>query len=171
MVITVYYDVLWGTMLSTNTGLKYYCLKVTNCLLHHGSPKCFWRFYFVSFLPSLFLNMVLYQIWHSEPYCIFRCLNFLHIVYLQLVALNAGGQAVLLESIISNLLSFLNDPSPIVRQLCLKGLSSVSHLAQEQVSSVILDGFTILSGGKVAGTRLCQWADIFFFFVCQNIKL
>lgn len=52
--------------------------------------------------------------------------------YAELVALNAGGQAVLLESIVSNLLSCLNDPCPIVRQLCLKGLSSVSHLAQEQ---------------------------------------
>jgi hypothetical protein len=61
---------------------------------------------------------------------------------LQLVSLNAGGQAVLLESIVSNLLSCLTDPSSLVRQLCLKGLSSVSHLAQEQVSFMVLDGFT-----------------------------
>jgi len=52
---------------------------------------------------------------------------------LQLVSLNANGQAVLLESIVNNLLNCLNDPSPTVRQLCLKGLASVSHLAPEQV--------------------------------------
>jgi hypothetical protein len=61
---------------------------------------------------------------------------------LQLVALNAGGQAVLLESIVSNLLSCLNDPSSLIRQLCLKGLSSVSHLEEEQVSFMVFDGFT-----------------------------
>ncbi|XP_069674813.1 maestro heat-like repeat-containing protein family member 1 isoform X2 [Periplaneta americana] len=52
--------------------------------------------------------------------------------YAELVSLNANGQVVLLESIVSNLLNCLNDPSPLVRQLCLKGLASVSHLAQEQ---------------------------------------
>lgn len=61
------------------------------------------------------------------------CSNIFHVVELQLVSLNANGQAVLLESIVSNLLSCLNDPSPVVRQLCLKGLASVSHLAEEQV--------------------------------------
>jgi len=39
---------------------------------------------------------------------------------------------VLLDSIVNNLLNCLNDPSPIVRQLCLKGLSSLSQLPQEQ---------------------------------------
>jgi hypothetical protein len=68
--------------------------------------------------------------------------TFLHIVYLQLVALNAGGQGVLLESIVCNLLNCLNDPSSLVRQLCLKGLSSVSHLEEEQVSFMVFDGFT-----------------------------
>lgn len=92
----------------------------------------------------------------------------LHIVYLQLVSLNAGGQAVLLESIVSNLLSFLNDPSPIVRRLCLKGLSSVSHLAQEQVSCMILDGFA-----NIVRRESCWYSSVsvgsFFFWLFVKI--
>jgi len=44
---------------------------------------------------------------------------------------------VLLDSIVNNLLNCLNDPSPVVRQLCLKGLSSLSQLPQEQVKFLL----------------------------------
>ncbi|KAJ4431384.1 hypothetical protein ANN_19981 [Periplaneta americana] len=53
--------------------------------------------------------------------------------YAELVSLNANGQVVLLESIVSNLLNCLNDPSPLVRQLCLKGLASVSSCTRTGV--------------------------------------
>ncbi|KAJ9596476.1 hypothetical protein L9F63_012515, partial [Diploptera punctata] len=54
--------------------------------------------------------------------------------YAELVSLNANGQAVLLESIISSLLNCLNDPCPVVRRLCLKGLASIPNLAEDQKS-------------------------------------
>ncbi|XP_046989834.1 maestro heat-like repeat-containing protein family member 1 isoform X1 [Schistocerca americana] len=54
--------------------------------------------------------------------------------YAELMAMRGSLQMVLMESIMSNLLNCLADPSPVVRQLCLKGLASLSCWEQEQVN-------------------------------------
>jgi vesicle coat complex subunit len=64
---------------------------------------------------------------------------------------------VLLDSIVNNLLNCLNDPSPVVRQLCLKGLASLSQLSQEQVKFLLyLKSLGTFSEWTVADVQILQ---------------
>uniref|UniRef100_A0A1B6KA60 Maestro heat-like repeat-containing protein family member 1 n=1 Tax=Graphocephala atropunctata TaxID=36148 RepID=A0A1B6KA60_9HEMI len=48
------------------------------------------------------------------------------------VQLQCAGQSVLIDSVLSNLLSSLTDPSALVRRLSLKGLANISYLDSQQ---------------------------------------
>ncbi|XP_068084667.1 maestro heat-like repeat-containing protein family member 1 [Anabrus simplex] len=80
-------------------------------------------------LPKLVTSLNQYGTSSYEPQRITVAAFFAELVHLK-----ANGQIVLLESIVGNLLNCLTDPSPIVRRLCLKGLSAVSQLDGEQRS-------------------------------------
>lgn len=53
---------------------------------------------------------------------------------LQCIQLQCAGQIVLIDSVLSNLLSSMTDPSPRVRRLSLKGLANISYLEPQKVS-------------------------------------
>ncbi|XP_046676920.1 maestro heat-like repeat-containing protein family member 1 isoform X2 [Homalodisca vitripennis] len=50
------------------------------------------------------------------------------------VQMQCAGQSVLIDSVLSNLLSSLTDPSALVRRLSLKGLANISFLDSQQLA-------------------------------------
>ncbi|XP_075211694.1 maestro heat like repeat family protein c11.1 isoform X2 [Lycorma delicatula] len=48
------------------------------------------------------------------------------------VGIQCAGQSALVDGVIQTLMSGLNDTSPLVRRLCLKGLAYISHLEERQ---------------------------------------
>lgn len=76
--------------------------------------------------------------------------------------LQCAGQPVLIDSVLSTLLTSLNDPAALVRRLSLKGLANISYLDADQV-------FTILDSPTEPNTVLVNREGINTVFLNRSL--